>query len=140
MYSGRSAATHHYLHYYPLAVILKAGQLGRLVLGFALWLLVYSMATGRGEMKKSAAPGHRFTKDRCATVATSTNPCPKHDRQKIKVVNQPVGQPDSAGAFQRFIAPASTLPGLARGPEDAERGGVKSTPNPAKQANSAQCL
>ena len=47
MYSGRSAATHHYLHYYPLAVILRAGQLGRLVLGFALWLLVYSMATVR---------------------------------------------------------------------------------------------
>ena len=47
MYSGRSAATHHYLHYHPFAVILRAGQLGRLVLGFALWLLVYSMATVR---------------------------------------------------------------------------------------------
>src|SRR6516225_1141919 len=47
MYPGRSAATHHHLHYYPLAVILKAGQLGRLVLGFALWLLFYSMATVR---------------------------------------------------------------------------------------------
>ena len=58
--------------------------------------------------------------------------------QKIKVVNQPVRPADSAGPFQRFIAAASTLPGLARGPDDAERGGVKSTPNPAKQANSAQ--
>ena len=35
--------------------------------------------------------------------------------QKIKVVNQPVRPADSAGPFQRFIAAASTLPGLARG-------------------------
>ena len=40
--------------------------------------------------------------------------------QKIKVVNQPVRPADSAGPFQRFIAAASTLPGLARGRGQAE--------------------
>ena len=40
--------------------------------------------------------------------------------QKIKVVNQPVRPADSAGPFQRFMAPASTLPGLARGRGQAE--------------------
>ena len=52
--------------------------------------------------------------------------------------------PKHAAVFRETAANLSEIVGweewLARGPDDAERGGVKSTPNPAKQANSAQCL
>jgi len=50
--------------------------------------------------------------------------------------------PKHAAVFRETAANLSEIVGweewLARGPDDAERGGVKSTPNPANKGNFAQ--
>src|SRR6516162_6829582 len=56
-------------------------------------------------------------------------------------INPPVRRPGSAGPSPAMvIGPALTLPALARGPKEAERIGVKSTPEPVNKANFTQRL